>query len=127
MTCDPYVPGTVVFADAVADADVISLHAPLTDETRGLIDDAAIALMRRAPILVNTSRGGLVDLDAVVRALDSGALGGGALDVTEPEPPAPDHACAPIRARSSPRICPSTPSRPRPSCSVGSSRRSCGR
>jgi D-3-phosphoglycerate dehydrogenase len=82
---DPYVSDTG-FEEALAEADFVSLHAPLTDETRHLIDDDAIALMRRSPVLINTSRGGLVDLDAVVRALGAGALSGAALDVTEPEP-----------------------------------------
>ena len=72
--------------EALAEADAVSLHAPLTDATRHVIDDDAIAHMRRSPVLVNTSRGGLVDLDAVTRALDGGRLGAVALDVTEPEP-----------------------------------------
>jgi D-3-phosphoglycerate dehydrogenase len=77
--------------EALARADVVSLHVPLTAENRHLIDDETIALMERAPLLVNTSRGGLVDLDAVVRALDDGRLSGVALDVTEPEPLPADH------------------------------------
>lgn len=96
---DPFVqewdfPGVVRVAslrEAVADADFISLHAPLTPENRHLISDESIAEMRRAPVLVNTSRGGLVDLDAVTRALSDGLLGGVALDVTEPEPLPIDH------------------------------------
>ena len=76
---------------AVAEADAVSLHAPLTPETHHLIDDTTIGLMRRAPMLVNTSRGGLVDLDAVTRALDDGRLGAVGLDVTEPEPLPLDH------------------------------------
>ncbi len=76
---------------AVSDADIVSLHAPLTPENHHVIATETIAAMRRAPILVNTSRGGLVDLDAVVAALHSGALGGVALDVTEPEPLPVDH------------------------------------
>jgi len=79
-------------AEAVAEADAVSLHAPLTPDTHHLIDDAAIGEMRRAPVLVNTSRGGLVDLDAVTRALDDGRLGAAALDVTEPEPLPEGHA-----------------------------------
>jgi D-3-phosphoglycerate dehydrogenase / 2-oxoglutarate reductase len=76
---------------AVAEADAISLHAPLTPDTHHIIDDTTIGEMRRAPILVNTSRGGLVDLDAVTRGLDSGRLTAVALDVTEPEPLPADH------------------------------------
>jgi D-3-phosphoglycerate dehydrogenase / 2-oxoglutarate reductase len=79
------------FGEAVAEADFVSLHVPLTEENRHLIDAEAIAGMRRQPILVNTARGPLVDPDAVVEALDSGRLGGVALDVLETEPPRADH------------------------------------
>ena len=76
---------------AVSGADAVSLHAPLTDETRHVVDDALIDAMERRPVLVNTSRGGLVDLDAVTRALEDGRLSGVALDVTDPEPLPADH------------------------------------
>jgi D-3-phosphoglycerate dehydrogenase / 2-oxoglutarate reductase len=79
------------FEEAVADADFISLHAPLTAENHHLIGASTIGLMRRTPVIVNTSRGGLVDLDALTQALDDGRLGGAALDVTEPEPLPVDH------------------------------------
>lgn len=79
-------------ADAVVEADAISLHAPLTEETHHLVDDAFLDTLRRRPVLVNTSRGGLVDLDAVVRALEDGRLAAACLDVTDPEPPPRDHA-----------------------------------
>ena len=72
--------------EALATADFVSLHAPMNAENRHLVRDETIALMRRAPVLVNTSRGGLVDLEAVTRALTDGRLAGVALDVTEPEP-----------------------------------------
>jgi D-3-phosphoglycerate dehydrogenase / 2-oxoglutarate reductase len=74
-------------ADAVAEADFISL----TDETRHIVDAESIALMKRAPILVNTARGPLVDMDAAAAALADGGLGGVALDVTEVEPPPANH------------------------------------
>ena len=77
--------------EAVSEADFVSLHAPLTPDTHHLVDEAAIGYMRRAPLLVNTSRGGLVDLDAATRALDEGRLRGLALDVTEVEPLPEDH------------------------------------
>ena len=77
--------------EAVAEADVISLHAPATPENRHLIGPATIALMKRAPIIVNTARGPLVDLEAATRALEDGTIGGLALDVTEPEPLPEDH------------------------------------
>jgi D-3-phosphoglycerate dehydrogenase len=76
---------------AVADADFVSLHAPLNAENRHVIGAQSIAQMRRAPVIVNTARGGLVDLAAVVEALDDGRLSGVALDVTEPEPLPVDH------------------------------------
>lgn len=72
--------------------DVISLHCPLTDDTRNLIDGEAIARMRRGVLLINTARGGLIDEDALVRALRDGHVGGAALDVFQSEPLPPDHA-----------------------------------
>ncbi len=72
-------------------SDVISIHAPLDDRTRHLIDARALALMRPSAVLVNTSRGGLVDHDALVDALRAGRLAGAGLDVLEREPiPADD-------------------------------------
>jgi D-3-phosphoglycerate dehydrogenase len=71
-------------------SDIVSLHARLDPSTRHMIDAAAIARMRPGAILVNTSRGGLVDQAALVDALRSGHLGGAALDVLEREPIEPD-------------------------------------
>ncbi|HEX5781106.1 MAG TPA: C-terminal binding protein [Solirubrobacteraceae bacterium] len=89
---DPYADDSVASVEeAVAEADAISVHAPLTDETRHIIGSESLAAMRRRPILVNTSRGGLVDLEAVTRALDEDRLAAVALDVTEPEPLPDDH------------------------------------
>ena len=89
---DPYAGDSVAsIEEAVADADAVSLHAPLTDETRDIIGEPTLAAMKRRPILVNTSRGGLVDLEAVTRALDDDRLSAVALDVTEPEPLPADH------------------------------------
>jgi len=76
--------------EAVEDADYVSLHMPLTEETRHIVGDRLIDAMRRAPVILNTSRGGLVDLAAAGRALERGALSGLALDVTETEPLPPD-------------------------------------
>jgi glyoxylate reductase len=67
-------------------ADVVSLHSPLTPETRHLIDAAALAAMRPQAVLVNTARGAIVDERALVAALRSGAIAGAALDVHEHEP-----------------------------------------
>ncbi len=70
----------------LAEADFVTLHAPLTDATRGLIGAAELARMRPHAILVNTARGGLVDQVALAAALKAGTIGGAALDVTTPEP-----------------------------------------
>jgi glyoxylate reductase len=72
-------------------ADVISLHTPLTPDTRHLIDASALARMKPTALLVNTARGGIVDQDALREALMEGRIGGAALDVTEPEPLPGDH------------------------------------
>jgi (S)-sulfolactate dehydrogenase len=70
----------------IAQSDVLSLHVPLTDQTRGLIDAAALARMPKGAILINAARGGVVDEAAVAEALRSGHLGGAALDVFDREP-----------------------------------------
>ena len=71
-------------------SDVVILHAPLTEKTRHLIGAAELAMMPRGSLLVNVSRGGLVDTAAVIAALDEGRLGAVALDVLESEPDVPD-------------------------------------
>jgi glyoxylate reductase len=76
---------------ALKQADFVSLHAPLTPATRGLIDAAALAAMKPTAILVNTSRGPVVDQHALAAALREGTIAAAALDVTDPEPlPADD-------------------------------------
>jgi (S)-sulfolactate dehydrogenase len=78
--------------ELVASADVVSLHVPLVDSTRGLFGAERIAKMKKGAVLVNTARGGIVDEVAVAAALKSGALGGAALDVFDHEPlPAAPH------------------------------------
>lgn len=68
------------------DADVVTLHVPLSLDSRKLIGEAELAAMKPGALLINTARGGLVDQDALVDALEHGHLGGAGLDVTTPEP-----------------------------------------
>jgi lactate dehydrogenase-like 2-hydroxyacid dehydrogenase len=79
---------------ALASADVVTLHCPLTPETRHLIDAEALALMKPSAVLVNTARGPVVDEAALVVALQRGALAGAALDVFEHEPAVTDELLA---------------------------------
>ncbi|HUQ22917.1 MAG TPA: NAD(P)-dependent oxidoreductase [Gaiellaceae bacterium] len=72
--------------DLLAAADVVSLHCPLTPDTRHLIDERALATMKRSAVLVNTARGAIVDERALVQALATGVIAGAALDVYEFEP-----------------------------------------
>ncbi|MHC5560947.1 hydroxyacid dehydrogenase [Kocuria sp. U4B] len=91
---DPYVEDTAITAAGarpataaavIASADVLSLHLPLTDRTRHLIDGPALASMKPGAVLINTSRGGLVDEAALAQALTDGHLAGAGLDVLEGE------------------------------------------
>jgi len=76
---------------ALERADFVSLHTPLTPDTRHLIDAGALAVMKPTAVLVNTARGPIVDQDALAAALRERRLGAAALDVTDPEPLPPDH------------------------------------
>ena len=75
----------------LAASDYVSIHCPLTDETAHLIDANALAQMKPSALLINTSRGGVIDESALIRALKDGQIGGAALDVTDPEPPSADN------------------------------------
>ena len=75
----------------VTGIDVLTVHAPLTDETRGLLDDELLSTMRRGAYIVNPARGAIADRDAIVRALESGQLAGYAGDVWFPQPAPADH------------------------------------
>ena len=101
LTYDPYLPVTggggpaagggdrvVELADLFAESDIVSVHCPLTEQTRGLIDKSALAAMKPGVVLVNTSRGPIVVLADLLDALRSGQVGAAALDVFETEPPA---------------------------------------
>ncbi|MDQ5881019.1 MAG: glycerate dehydrogenase [Pseudomonadota bacterium] len=80
-------PGYVPFAEALATADIVSLHCPLTADTQGLIGAAELQSMKRSALLINTSRGGLVDEAALVQALKEGWIAGAGFDVLTKEPP----------------------------------------
>lgn len=75
----------------LAASDYVSIHCPLTEETAHLIDCGALAQMKPSALLINTSRGGVIDESALIAALREGRIGGAALDVTDPEPPAADN------------------------------------
>jgi len=99
VACDPYIPDSdfgpvrrVTFDALWRESDVVSLHVPLTAETRGIANAAAFATMKRGSWLVNTARGAVANLEDVLAALDDGILEGAALDVLPKEPPEADHA-----------------------------------
>lgn len=105
LAFDPAVPDDEVRAggaepraldDLLAEADAVSVHVPLVPGTRGLLGAAQFRRMRPHAVVVNTSRGGVVDEEALAAALDAGEIGGAGLDVSEVEPMPADH---PLRGR----------------------------
>ena len=100
LVYDPYVDAETAKArqgektelDALlAEADFVSIHAPLTESTRGMIDAARLRQMKATAFIINTARGAIIDQDALVRALEEGWIAGAALDVFVPERLSPDH------------------------------------
>ncbi|CCQ74215.1 D-2-hydroxyacid dehydrogenase [Magnetospira sp. QH-2] len=83
----PYTP----WDDVLETADVLTLHCPLTPATKGLLGWTEFQAMKKRPLIVNTARGGLINDDDLVRALDENLIRGAAIDVSMPEPPTMDH------------------------------------
>jgi D-3-phosphoglycerate dehydrogenase / 2-oxoglutarate reductase len=102
---DPAYPETLSLDEVVRQADVLTLHVPLTDATRGLVGARELAMLPEGAIVLNAARGGLVDENALAAALASGHLGGAGLDVMASEPPPPDH---PLRRMESVVLTPHT-------------------
>ena len=107
LACDPYIPDQafreagakpVSRDEAISRADFLTLHTPLTEETRMMIGSRELSLMKKKALLINTARGGIVDDRALVEALDGGVLAGAGIDVFEEEPPSD------LRIRSHPKI-----------------------
>ena len=84
---DPFVPGSASLETVLKESDYVSVHCPLVAETAKLINAERLAMMKPNAVLVNTSRGGVIDEEALADALDRGVIGGAALDVMAAEPP----------------------------------------
>lgn len=84
-------PGRLPIESVFAQADMLSLHCPLTDDTHHLIDAAALARMKTSAFLINTARGAIIDAPALIDALRGGEIAGAGLDVLDREPPPADH------------------------------------
>lgn len=100
LVYDPYLPESRVAAvggrlvpleDLLAGSDIVTIHCPLTEETRGMIGERELGFMKPSALLLNMARGGIVDEDALYRALREKRLAGAALDAMAEEPPPPDH------------------------------------
>ena len=100
LVCDPYIPASHVTAmggrwvsldELFTESDFVTLHCPLNQETRRLVGERQLSLMKKSAYLVNLARGGVVDEDALVRCLSEQRIAGAAVDVMETEPPRKDH------------------------------------
>lgn len=87
----PMPSGHLPLNELLSRADIVSLHCPLTPQTKNLIDSGALALMKPTAFLINTARGALIDAEALIRALRERRLAGAAVDVLTQEPPPADH------------------------------------
>jgi len=81
----------VSFDVLLTESDIISLHCPLTENTAGLFDEDVFEQMKSSAILINTARGGLIDDQALIKAIEDKAIAGAAIDVLNQEPPDSDH------------------------------------
>ena len=90
-TAGPIPQGRIALEQLLREADVVSLHCPLTADTRQLINQQSLALMKRTAFLINTARGALIDEAALIAALRDKRIAGAALDVITKEPPPDDH------------------------------------
>jgi len=99
IACDPYIPDgagkavgveMVELPELLARSDIVSLHCPLTDETRGMIGRDELAAMKPSAVIINTARGAIIDEHALVEALRAGTIAGAGIDVLPDEPPAED-------------------------------------
>ena len=106
ITYDPYIPDEYIvsmkakkidFDELLEKSDFLSIHTPLTPDTRHLFSDAQFAKMKPSAFLINTSRGPVVDTEALIRALQNGLICGAGLDVHENEPLTPDHPLCRMR------------------------------
>ena len=100
LVYDPYIPESHVTAlggrwvglnDLLSESDFVTIHCPLTHETKRMIDEKHLSLMKTSAYLINMARGGIVDEDALYRVLSQKRIAGAALDVMENEPPGKNH------------------------------------
>ncbi|MCE5248742.1 C-terminal binding protein [bacterium] len=99
LVCDPYLSQERLnelgiihtpLGELLERSDIVTIHVPVTGETRGMIDARTLSLMKKTAVLVNTSRGPVIRTDDLIAALKNGTIAGAGLDVCEPEPPPPD-------------------------------------